>query len=82
MYQNFKKIPGFLSLIRSFSFRFQTVNAYLPKFPLEPDFQLMEFSKSESGSFVEKTMFVKDIKTDLIPLHFVKGIFPLFKVKS
>ena len=79
MNQIFKKIPGFVTLIRSFPRPFQTINAYLPKFPLEPDFQLIEFSKSESGSFVEKKMLVKDIKTDLIPLHFVKGIFSYFK---
>lgn len=71
----FKKLPGFISLIRSFPCHFQTIDAYLPNLLVAPNFQLYKFSKSESGSFIEKKMFIKDIKTDFVPLHFVKGIF-------
>jgi hypothetical protein len=74
----FKKIPGFVSLIRPFPFQFQTIQAYLPKVPFDPDYELTVCSKSESGSFSEKKILFRDIKTDVFPLHFVKGIFQLF----
>ena len=70
----FKKIPGFVSLIRPFPcFKFQKIEAD-PTIRFYPKLQLTVFSKNKSGSFKKKKISFGDIKDDYFPLHFVKGI--------